>query len=145
MNDTLKNIVEGHLLRGQILLDAKEDLRGNYLRIIVDSEKDITLNDTALLTKALRDSTEIDSMYPNGYRLEVSTPGLDNSLKLPFQYKKNINRSLTVSYLENKIEKKITGKLVNVYERNIELISSSKSIILDYEQIVDAKVNVSFK
>ena len=145
MNDTLKNIVEGHLLRGQILLDAKEDLRGNYLRIIVDSEKDITLNDTASLTKALRDSTEIDSMYPNGYRLEVSTPGLDNSLKLPFQYKKNINRSLTVSYLENKIEKKIKGKLVNVYERNIELISSSKSIILDYEQIVDAKVNVSFK
>ena len=145
MNDTLKNIVEGHLLRGQILLDAKEDLRGNYLRIIVDSEKDITLNDTASLTKALRDSTEIDSMYPNGYRLEVSTPGLDNSLKLPFQYKKNINRSLTISYLENKIEKKIKGKLVNVYERNIELISSSKSIILDYEQIVDAKVNVSFK
>ena len=145
MNDTLKNIVEGHLLRGQILLDAKEDLRGNYLRIIVDSEKDITLNDTASLTKALRDSTEINSMYPNGYRLEVSTPGLDNSLKLPFQYKKNINRSLTVSYLENKIEKKIKGKLVNVYERNIELISSSKSIILDYEQIVDAKVNVSFK
>ena len=41
MNYTLKNIVEGHLLRGQILLDAKEDLRGNYLRIIVDSEKDI--------------------------------------------------------------------------------------------------------
>ena len=145
MNDTLKNIVEGHLLRGQILLDAKEDLRGNYLRIIVDSEKDITLNDTASLTKALRDSTEIDSMYPNGYRLEVSTPGLDNSLKLPFQYKKNINRALTISYLENKIEKKIKGKLVNVYERNIELISSSKSIILDYEQIVDAKVNVSFK
>ena len=145
MNNTLKNIVEGHLLRGQILLDAKEDLRGNYLRIIVDSEKDITLNDTALLTKALRDSTEIDSMYPNGYRLEVSTPGLDNSLKLPFQYKKNINRSLTIFYFENKIEKKITGKLVNVYERNIELISSSKSITLDYEQIVDAKVNVSFK
>ena len=145
MNDTLKNIVEGHLLRGQILLDTKEDLRGNYLRIIIDSEKDITLNDTASLTKALRDSTEIDSMYPNGYRLEVSTPGLDNSLKLPFQYKKNINRSLTISYLENKIEKKIKGKLVKVYERNIELISSGKSIILDYEQIVDAKVNVSFK
>ena len=145
MNDTLKNIVEGHLLRGQILLEAKEDPRGNYLRIIIDSDKNITLNDTASLTKVLRDSTEIDSMYPNGYRLEVSTPGLDSSLKLPFQYKKNINRTLTVSYLENKIEKKIKGKLVKVYERNIELISSSKSIILDYEQIVDAKVNVSFK
>ena len=145
MNDTLKNIVEGHLLRGQILLDAKEDPRGNYLRIIIDSEKNITLNDTASLTKVLRDSNEIEAMYPNGYRLEVSTPGLDYPLKLAFQYKKNINRSLTVSYLENKKEKKIKGKLVNVYERNIELISCSKSIILDYEQIVDAKVNVSFK
>ena len=46
------------------------------LRIVIDSEDKITLNDTTRLTKALRDSIEIDSKYPSGYRLEVSTPGL---------------------------------------------------------------------
>ena len=81
MNDTLRNIVETHLTKGQVLLDAREDLRGNYLRIVIDSEDNITLNDTTRLTKILRDSNEIDSIYPSGFRLEVSTPGLNNSLK----------------------------------------------------------------
>ena len=145
MNNTIRNIVESHLVKGQFLLDAREDSRGNYLRIIIDSEDNITLNDTARLTKMLRDSNEIDALYPSGFRLEVSTPGLDNSLKFPFQYQKNINRNLAVSYIENKVEIKAKGKLVKVSDNKIELKYSDKSIIILYEQIIDAKVLVSFK
>ena len=145
MNDTLRNIVEPHLTKGQVLLDAREDLRGNFLRVVIDSEDNITLNDTTRLTKVLRDSNEIDSIYPSGYRLEVSTPGLNNSLIFPFQYQKNINRDLTVSYMENEVEVKVKGKLVKISDNKIELKRSDKSIIIRYEQIVDAKVNVSFK
>ena len=145
MNNTLRNIVETHLVKGQVLLDAREDLRGNYLRIVIDSEDNITLNDTTRLTKILRDSNEIDSIYPSGYRLEVSTPGLNNPLKLPFQYRKNINRNLAVSYIENEVEIKVKGKLVKVSDNKIELKYSDQSIIIYYEQIIDAKVLVSFK
>ena len=145
MNDTLRNIVEPHLAKGQVLLDAREDSRGNYLRIVIDSEDNITLNDTTRLTKILRDSNEIDSIYPSGYRLEVSTPGLNNPLKLPFQYRKSINRNLAVSYIENEVEIKVKGKLVKVSDNKIELKYSDQSIIIYYEQIIDAKVLVSFK
>ena len=145
MNDTLRNIVEPHLAKGQVLLDATEDSRGNYLRIVIDSEDNMTLSDTTRLTKALRDSIEIDSIYPSGYRLEVSTPGLNNPLKLPFQYRKNINRNLAVSYIENEVEIKVKGKLVRVSDNKIELKYSDQSIIIYYEQIIDAKVLVSFK
>ena len=145
MNDTLRNIIETHLAKAQVLLDAKEDSRGNYLRIVIDSEDKITLNDTAKLTKALRDSIEIDSKYPSGYRLEVSTPGLNNSLRFPFQYKKNINRTLVVSYIEKEVEVEVEGNLVKAGDNEIELIYSDKSIIINYENIIDAKVIVSFK
>ena len=145
MNDILKNIVETHLMEGQVLLDAKEDLRGKYLKIIIDSEDNITLNDTTRLTKALRDSFEIDSKFPSGYRLEVSTPGLNNSLKFPFQYKKNINRTLTVSYIENEVEIRVKGNLLKVGNNEIELKCSDKCVIIKYENIIDAKVIVSFK
>tara|TARA_B100000029_G_scaffold287472_1_gene281188 strand:+ start:809 stop:1246 length:438 start_codon:yes stop_codon:yes gene_type:complete len=145
MNDTLRNIVETHLTNGQVLLDATEDSRGNYLRIVIDSEDKITLNDTTRLTKVLRDSIEIDSMYPSGYRLEVSTPGLNNPLKFPFQYKKNINRALAVSYIEDEVKKKVKGKLVEISDNKIELKCSDKGVIIYYEQIIDAKVIVSFK
>ena len=145
MNDTLRNIVEPHLTKGKVLLDAREDLRGNYLRIVIDSEDNLTLNDTTRLTKVLRDSNEIDSIYPSGYRLEVSTPGLNNSLKFPFQYKKNINRTLVISYIKDKVEVKVKGKLVKISDNKIEIKYSGKSIIIHYEQIIDAKVIVSFK
>ena len=145
MNDTLKNIVEPHLTKGQVLLDAREDSRGNFLKVVIDSENKITLNDTAKLTKALRDSIEIDSKYPSGYRLEVSTPGLNNSLRFPFQYKKNINRTLVVSHIEKEEEVEVEGNLVKAGDNEIELIYSDKSIIINYENIIDAKVIVSFK
>ena len=145
MNDTLRNIVEPHLANGQVLLDAREDSRGNYLRIVIDSEDNMTLNDTTRLTKVLRNSIEIDSLYPSGFRLEVSTPGLNNSLRFPFQYKKNINRTLVVSYIEKEVEVEVEGNLVKAGDNEIELIYSDKSIIINYENIIDAKVIVSFK
>ena len=145
MNNTLRTIVEAHLTKGQVLLDAREDSRGNFLRVVIDSEDNITLNDTAKLTKALRDSIEIDSIYPSGYRLEVSTPGLNNSLRFPFQYKKNINRTLVVSHIEKEEEVEVEGNLVKAGDNEIELIYSDKSIIINYENIIDAKVIVSFK
>ena len=145
MNDTLRNIVEPHLANGQVLLEAREDSRGNYLRIVIDSEDNMTLSDTTRLTKVLRNSIEIDSLYPSGIRLEVSTPGLNNSLRYPFQYKKNINRTLVVSYIEKEVEVEVEGNLVKAGDNEIELIYSDKSIIINYENIIDAKVIVSFK
>ena len=145
MNNTLRNIVETHLTKGQVLLDVRENSRGNYLRIVIDSENNMTLSDTTRLTKVLRNSIEIDSLYPSGFRLEVSTPGLNNALRFPFQYKKNINRTLVVSYIEKELEVEVEGNLVKADNNEIELIYSDKSITINYEKIIDAKVIVSFK
>tara|TARA_Y100000741_G_scaffold41115_1_gene28644 strand:- start:12 stop:449 length:438 start_codon:yes stop_codon:yes gene_type:complete len=145
MNDKLKNIVEPHLAEDHILLDAVEDPRGSYLRIIIDSENSITLDETTSLTKNLKGSAEFETMYPNGYRLEVSTPGLDNSLKFPFQYKKNINRRLKVAFIDNEMEKEFVGSLLVANDEIVEISSAKRSIKLTYEQITDAKVMVSFK
>ena len=145
MNDKLKNIVEPHLAEDHILLDAVEDSRGSYLRIIIDSENSITLDETTSLTKNLKGSAEFETMYPNGYRLEVSTPGLDNSLKFPFQYKKNINRRLKVAFIDNEMEKEFVGSLLVADDEIVEIATAKRSIKLTYEQITDAKVMVSFK
>ena len=145
MNDALKYIVEPFLAPGQVLLDATEDIRGNFIRIIIDSEMSLSLNDTSQVTKSIRDSGEIDSRFPNGYRLEVSTPGLDYSLEYPFQYKKNIDRELKIIYTENGEDLKVTGKLINASEDSFDLEINEKKISLNYEQIKTANVKVSFK
>ena len=110
MNDEIINIIEPFLEDGQVLLDVTHDVRGNFVRIIVDSEGIVTLNDTAKLTRSVRERIEASSEFSEGVRIEVSTPGLDCSLSEPFQYKKNLNRKLDVVYYDNSLSTKSQGK-----------------------------------
>jgi ribosome maturation factor RimP len=58
-------------------------------------------------------------MYPEGdFSLEVSSPGLDEPLKLLRQYKKNIGRDVEVT-MNDEVKKE--GKLTAVTEENITI------------------------
>ena len=145
MIDTIKNIIKPHLEDGQFLLDITHDVRGNFIRIVIDSEDVLTLDDTAKLTRSIKNASETFSEFPDGVRIEVSTPGLDWSLSEPFQYKKNLNRSLEVVYDENKSSTKITGKITRVGDKSFELESDNKTLSLSYDQVKSALVKLSFK
>ena len=145
MNIELKNIIMPLLAPDQVLLEIAEDLRGNYIRIIIDSENGLTLNDTAKVTKRLKKTEKLDSLFPEGYRLEVSTPGIDSPLTEPFQYKKNLNRNLKVVYLEGESEFKTTSKIISANDDSFELKKGNKTLFLSYGQVKSAKVKVSFK
>ena len=145
MSDELVNIIEPLLEDGQILMDVTHNVRGNFVRIIVDSESVLTLDDTAKLTRSIKNASETLSEFPDGVRIEVSTPGLDCSLSEPFQFKKNLNRNLDVVYDDNKSSTKVTGKIKRVGEKSFELESDNKTLSLSYDQVKSALVKVSFK
>ena len=56
MSDEIINIIEPLLEDGQILMDVTHDVRGNFVRIIVDSESVLTLDDTAKLTRSIKNA-----------------------------------------------------------------------------------------
>ena len=145
MGYEIKNIIEPFLKDGQTLMDVTHDVRGNFVRIIVDSENVLTLDDTAKLTRSIKNDIESLSEIPDGVRIEVSTPGLDWSLSEPFQYKKNLNRKLEVVYDDNRSSTKITGKIKRAGDKSFELESKNKSLSLSYDQVKSALVKVSFK
>ena len=145
MSDKIINIIEPFLEDGQVLLDVTYDARGNFVRIVVDSDGIITLNDTAKLTRSLKEKIEASSEFSKGVRIEVSTPGLDWSLSEPFQYKKNLNRNLDVVYHDNNNSTKFTGKIINVGDKSFELEGDNKILSLSYDQVKTAFVRVSFK
>ena len=145
MSDEIINIIEPFLEDGQVLMDVTHDVRGNFVRIIVDSESVLTLDDTAKLTRSVKNASETLSEFSDGVRIEVSTPGLDWSLSEPFQYKKNLNRNLDVVYYDNKISTKVTGKIIRVGDKSFELESNNKTLSLSYDQVKSALVKVSFK
>ncbi len=140
----LKTIVENYLKPELILMDVLEDTRGNYIRVIIDSEGAVTLGETTKLSKKLRDDEEIISRFPNGFRLEVTTPGLDQSLEQPFQYRKNKDRTLKVTYVEDDVTHTLTGKVLDANDSSVTLLDDSVETNLSYNQIIKAKVEISF-
>ena len=145
MNDTLISIVESHLLTGHVLLDVSEDKRGNYIRVVIDSERSVTLDDTTQLSQSLRDSNEIDARFPEGFRLEVTTPGLDQPLQYPFQYRKNIARQLKVTFRDGEIVRSLTGTVVGADDASVTLKDGIHDVSLSYDKIKSAKIKISFK
>ena len=145
MNDKLISIVKSHLSTGYVLLDVSEDKRGRYIRVVIDSEGTVTLEDTAQLSKSLRDSNEIDARFPGGFRLEVTSPGLDQPLQYPFQYQKNIARQLKVTFMDGEIVRSITGTVIDADDDSVTLKDGMDDIKISYDQIKLAKVKISFK
>ena len=145
MSDEIINIIEPLLEDGQILMDVTHNVRGNFVRITVDSESVLTLDDTAKLTRSIKNASETLSEFPDGVRIEVSTPGLDCSLSEPFQYKKNLNRTLDVVYDDKKSSSQFTGKIIRVGDKSFELENDDNILSLSYDQVRSALVKVSFK
>ncbi|NJM26934.1 MAG: ribosome maturation factor RimP [Bacteroidia bacterium] len=69
------------------------------LLVIVDGDKGISIDDCADLSRKLSEALDELNLVDDRYTLEVSTPGLDQPLKLTRQYYKNIGRRLKVKFV----------------------------------------------
>lgn len=69
----------------------------NNLRIYIDADSGLGIEKCIKINRALYKQIEEAGLYPDGnFSLEVSSPGVDEPLKLNRQYKKNIGRSVEV-------------------------------------------------
>jgi ribosome maturation factor RimP len=140
----ITQIVENYLSSDLILMDISENTRGNFIRVIIDAERPVTLDDTTNLSKKLRNDDEMDIRFPDGFRLEVSTPGLDKALESPFQFRKNIDRKLKITFSNGDGKQTITGTLIDANNTCVFLKESGQEFSLRYDQINSAKVLISF-
>ena len=90
----------------------------NIIKVFVDSDPGASIDRLVHLNRALYKQIE-ETMFPNGdFSIEVSSPGLDEPLKLYRQYVKNIGR--VVEVLEKDGVKR-EGKLISTSENGIEI------------------------
>ena len=140
----ITQIVENYLSSDLILMDISENTRGNFIRVVIDGERPVTLDDTTNLSKKLRNDDELDIRYPDGFRLEVTTPGLDKALESPFQFRKNIDRKLKITFSNGDGTQTITGTLIDANDTCVYIKESGQEFSLRYDQINSAKVLISF-
>jgi len=86
----------------------------HYLRIYIDNEKSISLEDCEKVSRAVSDMLDVEDPISEGYYLEVSSPGIFRTLYNDKHYAKYINSDVVVklnSLLEGK--KQLEGKLLS--------------------------------
>lgn len=93
-----------------------------YLRVYVDKEGGITINDCELVSRALSDLLDEDDFIQDAYILEVSSPGLGRLLKKEKDFARSIDKEVEVKlYQQLNKQKEYRGILVNYDKDNIEI------------------------
>ena len=88
----------------------------NNIKVFVDADQGAAIDQLSRINRVLYKWVE-ENLFPNGdFSIEVSSPGLDEPLKLNRQYLKNIGRHVEV-LLKNGI--KIDGKLLTASDNEI--------------------------
>jgi len=94
---------------GYFLVDVKLK-PGNSIQVLLDADEGVSLNKCVSYNRLLYKKLEEKALFaPGDFALEVSSPGLDEPLKMPRQYQKNIGRAVEVVLKDGR---KITGKLL---------------------------------
>lgn len=82
----------------------------NNIKVFLDGDTGISIKQCADYNRALYKQLEESTYFPDGdFSLEVSSPGLDEPLKLERQYAKNIGREVEVLTTEGT---KVEGRMV---------------------------------
>lgn len=96
------------------------------IEVYVDSDSGITLEECSDMSRKLSEKLDEMDLIAGRYRLDVSSPGLDRSLKLLRQYRKNIGRNCKIKYKENGTILTIEGSLESVLEKSITIKKNGK-------------------
>ena len=123
---------------------------GNNIKIFVDADRGMSIDKLAQYNRNLYRQIEESGLFPNNdFSLEISSPGLDEPLKLRRQYLKNIGRYVEI-LLKSGV--KIEGKLINATDGEILIEEErgnkkKKEIIqhsLSYNDIKTTKIQIKW-
>ena len=142
--ENLREIIEKHITQDIELLSVKIDSNSSFIKIVIDSANDISVDKTAMLAKEIKNNEDILSNFPRGVRLEVGTPGIGSRLEKNFQYKKNIGRKIELEYRSKDNTNKETFLLIGNNKTGINVKDSNVEHYIDYNDIISARVKISF-
>ena len=116
--------------------------RRRLLRVLVDRDGGISLDDVAEVTRAISKALDADDIMGDGaYTLEVSSPGVDRPLTLPRHWRRNVSRLVAVTLTAGG---KVTGRIKSASEEAAELDVDGTTRTVAYADVAKAKVQIEF-
>lgn len=122
----------------------------NNIKVYLDADAGLNIDKCVKINRGMYRTIEEEGWYEEGnFSLEVSSPGIDEPLRLIRQYKKNVGRTVQVTLSD---DTNLEGKLTAVTEegfqieftegKNKKAINVSKEILFD--QVKQTIVIIAF-
>lgn len=113
----------------------------NYLRIYIDNEEGITLDDCAKVSSVISDKLDEADPIKDFYYLEVSSPGINRFLHTDKHLKDNLGKIVLVKLTKSlNGEKSIKGTLESFDDLSVNISLEEDSIKIDREKIKSINV-----
>lgn len=122
----------------------------NNIKVFLDADSGLSIEKCVRINRSLYRQIEEKGWYPDGnFSLEVSSPGVEEPLKMLRQYKKNIGRKVTVILNDDTRQE---GKLMEANEELIRLEciegKNKKAVTvireIAFDQIKQTTVQIAF-
>ncbi|GAC1419642.1 MAG: ribosome assembly cofactor RimP [Flavisolibacter sp.] len=95
----------------------------NNIKVFIDADEGVILSDLIAYNRRLYKMLEESGFYPDGdFSLEVSSPGLEEPLKMSRQYKKNVGRYVDITLLDGNTQQ---GKLLETTGEGVVIETES--------------------
>lgn len=122
----------------------------NNVKVFIDGDNGLSIEKCVFYNRQLYKLIEETGMYPEGeFSLELSSPGLDEPLRMHRQYTKNIGRDVEVVFADGT---KKDGKLLQVTEADILIENTTgkgkkavtQQVVIPFVNIKSTTVQIKF-
>lgn len=116
-----------------------------YLRVYVDKEGGIAVDDCEVVSRALSDKLDVDDFIEDSYILEVSSPGLGRPLKKEKDYIRSIGKEVDIHlYKSIEKQKEFTGVLKSYTKEEIVLQIEDSEMVFDRTNVALIRLSFDF-
>lgn len=112
-----------------------------YLRIYIDSENGISIDDCEKVTNVLNDILDKADYIKEQYYLEVSSAGVEKVLKYDKHFEKNLGKKIEVNlYTKFENKKQYVGVLERYNENEIVILTDDEEISFEKKNVANVKL-----
>jgi ribosome maturation factor RimP len=144
ISQKIKEVAESVLEReGGFVVDIQLRLerKSVLVQLFIDTDKGITIDTCARVSRELRSVLETQrTLEETDFRMEVSSPGIDRSLRLLRQYPKNIGRRFRVQFRTETEPGSLMAILTAVEGNQLTFQpDGGEPISLSFDQIIESQ------
>ncbi len=132
---------------GYSLYDVEYAKEGKdyFLRIFIDNETGISLNDCEKVTNAINDVLDNEDYIKDGYFLEVSSPGIERIIRKEKHLEQNIGNEVEIKLFRPiDKQKNLSGTLLRYDKESIYLNVNSEEKKIEKQNIAQIKTKYNW-